>query len=467
MTPEERLAEIQHELAARNPENRIDPTLDRIRAACELLDDPQRAYPVIHVAGTNGKTTTSRMTETLLREFGLHTGLMTSPHLHDERERIRLDGEPVEIERFIAAYEELEPYLGLVDERVGRLSYFEVLTLLGFAIFADAPVDVAVIEVGLGGEWDASNVVEPLVTVITPIGMDHQDYLGHDLASIAAAKAGILKPAAVPVLARQELVAAEVISARCAQLGLPMVREGVEFGIAQRTLAVGGQLLELRGLGGNYPDIMLPLYGEHQASNAAVALTAVEAFFGAGIMRRALDFTDDGEAQSAWVAIEDPRPLDIDLIRAGFLNVTSPGRAEVVRRNPTVIVDAAHNPHGARALANTLAGEFDFRHLVGVVAILADKDVRGVLEALEAVIDEVVVTRNGSPRSGDVEQVARVAAEVFGEERVHTAPDLAAATEYAAQLVDSHAGDGGLGIVVTGSVVTAAEARALYGRSTA
>lgn len=440
MTPEERLQEIRLELASRNPENKIDPTLDRIRAAAEILGDPHRSYPVIHVAGTNGKTTTSRMIETLLREFGLSTGLMTSPHLHDERERIRLNGEPVEVQRFIDAYEEIEPYLGIIDDRVGRLSYFEVLTLLGFAIFADAPVGVAVIEVGLGGELDASNIVEPVVTVITPIGMDHQEYLGNQIEGIARAKAGILKADAVPVLARQTVECAAVIAERCAELGIPMLREGVEFGVVDRQIAVGGQLLTLHGVGGDYPGILLPLHGEHQASNAAAALTAVEAFFGA------------------------TRQLDADVVRAGFLNVTSPGRCEVVRRSPTVIVDAAHNPHGAHALANTIADSFDFRRLVGVVAVLAEKDAHGVLQALEPVLDEIVVTRNSSPRALEVERLREIALDVFGEERVHVAGSLPAAAELATSLVDVHLGEGGLGIVITGSVVTAAEGRALYGR---
>ena len=441
MTPEERLLEIRRELAERNPENKIDPTLDRIRAAAEILGDPHLAYPVIHVAGTNGKTSTSRMIETLLREFGLTTGLMTSPHLHDERERIRLNGEPVDVQRLIDAYEEIEPYLGLIDDRIGRLSYFEVLTLLGFAIFADAPVGVAVIEVGLGGELDASNIVQPLVTVITPIGMDHQEYLGDDLAGIARAKAGILKPDAIPVLSRQDLVCAEVIAQRCTELGIPMLREGVEFGVVDRQVAIGGQLLTLQGVGGDYSDIMLPLHGEHQASNAAAALTAVEAFFGG------------------------TRQLDVDVVRAGFLNVSSPGRCEVVRRSPTVIVDAAHNPHGADALARTLTDAFDFRRLVGVVAVLAEKDARGLLEALEPVVDEIVVTRNSSPRALDVGTLLGIAIDVFGEERVHDAEHLPAAAELATTLVDAFAGEGGLGIVFTGSVVTAAEARALYGKT--
>lgn len=443
MTFEDRLAEIQRDLLARNPENKIDPTLDRIRAACEILGDPHLAVPVIHVAGTNGKTSTSRMIETLLRAHDLTTGLMTSPHLHDERERIRLNGEPVDAERYIAAYEEIEPYLGLIDDRVGRLSYFEALTALGFAIFADAPVDVAVIEVGLGGELDASNIVEPAVTVITPIGMDHQEYLGDTLASVASAKAGILKDGAIPVLARQQLAAAEVIAARCAELGLPMLREGLEFGVLDRQLAIGGQMLTLQGLAGVYTDLMLPMHGEHQAANAAVALAAVEAFFGASA------------------------PLDEDIVRSAFMEMSSPGRCEIVRRSPTVIVDAAHNPHGAAALAATLDQEFDFTRTVGVIAVLAEKDARGVLEALEPVLDEVVVTRNGSPRACPIGDLAAIAVEIFGEERVFAAESLAEAADVATELVDQYAGDGGLGIVITGSVVTAAEARALYGRSSA
>lgn len=443
MTTDARLAEIQRDLLARNPENKIDPTLERIRAACEILGDPHLAVPVIHVAGTNGKTSTSRMIETLLRAHGLTTGLMTSPHLHDERERIRLNGEPVEAERYITAYEEIEPYLGLIDDRVGRLSYFEALTALGFAIFADAPVDVAIIEVGLGGELDASNIVAPAVTVITPIGMDHQDYLGDDLASVARAKAGILKEGAIPVLSRQPLPAAEVIAARCAELGLPMLREGLEFGVVDRQLAIGGQMLTIQGLGGVYAEMLLPMHGEHQASNAAVALAAVEAFFGAAA------------------------PLDDEVVRSAFMEMSSPGRCEIVRRSPTVIVDAAHNPHGAAALARTLDEEFDFLHTVGVVAVLAEKDARGLLEALEPVLDEVVVTRNGSPRAFAIGDLAEIAVEIFGEERVFAAESLAEAADLATEMVDQYAGEGGLGIVITGSVVTAAEARALYGRSSA
>ena len=443
MTPDERLLEIRAELLSRNPENKIDPTLDRIRAAAELLGDPHRAYPVIHVAGTNGKTTTSRMIETLLREFGLATGLMTSPHLHDERERIRLNGEPVDVQRFIDAYDEISPYLGLIDDRVGRLSYFEVLTLLGFVIFADAPVGVAVIEVGLGGELDASNIVEPLVTVITPVGLDHQEYLGNTLTEIARAKAGILKADAIPVIARQQPDVATVITDRCAELGIPMLREGVEFGVVDRQLAVGGQMLTLHGVGGDYEQIVIPLHGEHQASNAAAALTAVEAFFGA------------------------TRQLDVDVIRSGFLNVTSPGRCEVVRRSPTVIVDAAHNPHGAASLAHTLAEAFDFQHLVGVLAVLAEKDARGLLETLEPVLHEVVITKNSSPRALPVDALHALAVEVFSAERVHRADTLQDAAELATSLVDAHYAEGGLGIVFTGSVVTAAEARAMYGRGSA
>lgn len=438
-----RLREIEQVLTARTPENIVQPGLERIAFAMSILGDPHTAYPVIHIAGTNGKTSTSRMIEALLREFGISTGLMTSPHLHDLRERIRLNGLPVDAERFIEAYDEIEPYLQLVDERVSPMSYFEAMTALGFAIFADAPVGAAVIEVGLGGEFDATNVVSPQVTVITPIGMDHQEYLGEDIVDVAAAKAGILKAGAVPVLARQTLPVAEVIVRRCGELDLPMVREGLEFGVLDRQVAIGGQLLTLRGIAGEYPEILLPLHGEHQAANAALALAAVEAFFGASA------------------------PLDLAAVQAAFAGVSSPGRCEIVRRSPTVIVDAAHNPHGAAALANTLADSFDLRHTVGVIAVLAGKDALGLLQALEPVLDEVVISRSNSPRAMHVNDLADIAVQVFGEERVHTAEELGEALELATSLVDEHIAEGGVAIVCTGSVVTAAEVRALVGKHSA
>jgi len=446
-----RYLEIEKTLTARWPEGKLEPSLDRVLAVVDLLGDPQRAVPVIHVAGTNGKTSTARMIESLLRALGLRTGLFTSPHLHTVRERVRLDGEPIDIERFVRVYDDIEPYLGMVDQRSAAdggpaLSYFEALTMLGFAAFADAPVDVAVVECGMGGAWDATNVADGSVAVVTPISYDHTDYLGSTLTAIAGEKSGIIKDGATAVLAAQELEAAEVLLARCAEVGAAIAREGVEFGVVSRTPAVGGQLVALQGPAGRYEDVFLPLFGAHQAANAAVALAAVEAFLGGGTA-----------------------PLNDDLVRAGFAQVTSPGRLEIVRRSPTVIVDAAHNPHGAAALAAALTDGFEFTALVGVIGVLSDKDARGVLEALEPVLAEVVVTRSSSARATDPDALAAIAVEVLGADRVRVEPRLPDALDVAIERADELAADhgGGAGVLVTGSVVTAAEARSLLGRADA
>jgi len=446
-----RYVAIEAELAGRWPESKLEPSLDRVRAVVDVLGDPQAAYPVIHVAGTNGKTSTARMIESLLRSFGLRTGLTTSPHLHSVRERIRLDGEALDLERFVSVYDDIAPYVEAVDRRTvelggPRLSFFELLTVLSFAAFADAPVDVAVVETGMGGTWDATNVADGSVAVVLPVDLDHQEYLGPDIATIAGEKAGIIKESAAVVLAHQQLEAAEVLLRRSVEVGATVAREGVEFGVVSRAPAIGGQVLSLRGPGAQYDDVFLPLFGEHQASNAAVALAAVEAFLGGG-------------SQS----------LDPELVRAGFASVTSPGRLEVVRRGPTVVVDAAHNPHGATALAAAIVDGFEFTRLIGVVAVLAEKDARSVLAALEPILAEVVVTRSSSPRAVDPDELAALAVEVFGQDRVHVAARLSEALEVAVELADEAASElgGGAGVLVTGSVVTAAEARALLGRAEA
>ena len=276
-----RLREIERAIVARRPEHSIDPSLDRIRALTELLGDPQHSYPVIHLTGTNGKTSTARMTETLLRARGLRTGLFTSPHLSAITERICLDGVPLSAERFVGAYEEIEPYLDLVDaSQPAALSFFEVLVGMAFSVFADAPVDVAVIEVGMGGTWDNTNVADGVVAVVTPIAIDHARYLGNTVEAIAADKAGIIKPGAVAVLAQQPAGAAEALLRRAAEAGATVAREGLEFGVTSRELALGGQLLSVQGLHGHYQELFLPLFGAYQAGNAACALAAAEAFTG-------------------------------------------------------------------------------------------------------------------------------------------------------------------------------------------
>ena len=438
------LARVVQDLESRWPETKIEPSLDRISHLMTLLGDPQFAYPVIHVTGTNGKTSTARMIESLLRALGLRTGLVTSPHLHQVSERIRLNGEPIPAAKFVEIYDELEPYLAIVDNESlansgPAMSYFEVLTGMAFAAFADAPVDVAVVEVGMGGTWDATNVVSPLVSVVMPIGLDHAEYLGDTVELVATEKSGIIKTGSIAVLSYQDPIPAEILLKRAVLVDAAVARQGVEFSVRDRALAIGGQALNLDGLNGSYEEILLPLFGAHQAANASVALAAVEAFFGGTVT------------------------LDIDAVREGLGSVTSPGRMEIVRRSPTVIVDAAHNPHGATSLATALEESFTFEQIIGVVSVMADKDVVGLLQALEPVFNEIVVTWNGAARAMSATDLAQIANQVFGEDRVHEEVNLASAIAKAITIADE-AGMNGVGVVVTGSVVTAAAGRALMGR---
>lgn len=437
--------EVYREILGRAKEHEVDPTLEPVREVCALLGDPQRALRVVHVTGTNGKTSTARMLERLLREHGLRTGRFTSPHLTDVRERIAIDGEPVSAELFVAVYHEVLPSVRIVDERLadqGRapLSFFGVLTVMAFAAFADAPVDVAVIEVGMGGRWDYTNVVDGEVAVITPVDLDHQRWLGHDLASIAREKAGIIKPGAVVVLGQQQPEVADIVAESVAAAGATALRDGVELAVADRQVAVGGQLLALSTPGGLYTGVFLPLHGEHQAHNALLALAAAEAVL-----------TDGGA-------------LDAATVEVGFAEVDSPGRLEVVRRSPTILVDAAHNPSGAQALVAALDEAFGFTRLIGVVGILADKDAENILGVLEPVLDEVVVTRSASPRAIDVTDLAEIAVDVFGEDRVHAVERLDEAIDLAVQRAEGGA-ESGSGVLVTGSITVVAETRMLLGRT--
>ena len=420
------------------------PDLARIRELVDLLGSPQKAYPAIHLTGTNGKSSTARMVDALLQGFGLRPGRYTSPHLDSVTERITIDGQPISEERFAEVWDEVAPFVEIVDSRMPqRMTFFEVLTGMAFAAFADAPVDVAVLEVGLGGLWDATNVVEAGTAVVLPVGLDHVPLLGTTLAEIATEKAGIIHPGATVVLAQQSPEAAEVLLRRCVEVGATVAREGMEFGVVSRATAVGGQLLSLQGLGGRYDDVYLPLHGAHQAANAAAALAAVEAFLGGG----------------------DKGMLDPDLVREGFARTSSPGRLEVVRTSPTVLLDAAHNAHGMTATVQALTDAFAFTHLVAVVAVLGDKDALAMLEVLEPAVAQVVVTQNASPRAMPVDDLASLATDVFGEDRVTVEDSLDDALSTAVGLADAEAEYGGAGVLVTGSVVTVGEARTLLHRS--
>jgi dihydrofolate synthase/folylpolyglutamate synthase len=417
------------------------PDLSRITDLMDLLGSPQKSYPAIHLTGTNGKTSTTRMVDALLRAFGLRPGRYTSPHLKTVRERIAVDGEPLSEEAFARAYDDVAPYLDLVDTRHPlRVTFFETLTAMAYAAFADAPVDVAVVEVGMGGLWDATNVIHAGTCVITPVSLDHRE-LGSTVPEVATEKAGIIHEGARVISGVQDVAAAEVLVRRAAEVGAELAVEGVHFGVTARSVALGGQVVSFQGIGGTYDEVFLPLHGAHQASNAACALAAVESFLGGGAQE-----------------------LDVEAVRAGFATADSPGRLEVVRTSPTVLLDGAHNPAGVRALAAALGEAFAFERLVGVIGVLADKDAYAMLSALEPVLSEVVVTSNHSPRAMTADDLAAVAVRVFGADRVHVEPLLPDAIDAAVALADE-AADTGAGVLVTGSLYTVGEARTLLGGS--
>ena len=435
----QRLDAIEKALLNRWPETRIAPTLDRIAALADALGSPQLSYPTIHIAGTNGKTTTTRLIDSICFELGMRTGRFTSPHLESFLERISINGEPISPEGMIATYNDIALYLDLIDSRMpNKLSFFESMCALAFVAFAEYPVDVGIFECGMGGEWDSTNVINAAVSVITPIGFDHMEYLGNTLEKIALTKSGIIKPNSFAVLARQESEVAQVLMHKCAEVDATPLREGVEYAVKKRDLAVGGQLVSISGIYGDYDDLFLPLHGAHQAANAATALAAVEAFA--------------GESK-----------LDESVVREAFSSVTSPGRCEVIMRNPTVIIDAAHNPHGAVSLKKTIRDEFDFESIIGVVAPMGDKDVDGILEELEDVMSQIIVSRNSSHRAAPIEELSSRAKSIFGHERVVAIESLSDAIATAIQQakLENAVNDLNTAVLIAGSVISAGEARAI------
>lgn len=432
-----RIDAIEAALLKRWPENRIEPTLERIAALVDILGSPQLTYPTIHIGGTNGKTSTSRMVDSLLFEMGLRTGRFTSPHLESFLERIAINGQPIAASEAIFSFNDIAAYLDLMDEKFDHpISFFEAITALAFVAFAEHPIDVGVIEVGMGGQWDATNVVDADVSVIMPIGLDHTEYLGETLTEIAQTKAGIIKENGFVVMAQQEPESAVQLLKQAAAMGADVAREGVEYSVLSRAIAVGGQLVTIQGIKQIYADIFIPLHGKHQALNAAAALVAVEAFFG-------------------------EQDLDIEAVRAGFANVKSPGRCEVLHRDPTIIIDAAHNPHGAAALAETIETEFTFDEVIGIFAPMGDKDVRGILLELEQVMDSIIVTANSSPRAMQISELELLAAEIFGSHRTFSAPTLADAIDKAVKDSVRPLSEDTIGILITGSVVSVGESRTI------
>ena len=441
-----RVQEIYQSIVARAPEHDIDPTLDRVKLALDILGDPQNSYPSIHITGTNGKTSTSRMIDSLLTAFGMKTGRFTSPHLLDVRERISLEGHPITREGFVRAWEDIEPYVGMVDERSAqeggpRLSFFEVFTIMAYAAFADYPVDAAVVEVGMGGRWDATNVIDASVAVITPIALDHTKWLGSTIEEIAREKAGIIKPGQIVVIMQQEEAVLDILLEQARSVDAIARVEGRDFEVADRQMGVGGQMVTIRTPSAIYEDVFVPLFGQYQAHNAAAALVAVEAFMGG-------------------------RGLDGRIVEQGLMNASSPGRMQVVRHSPTIIVDAAHNPAGAATLREAVESSFAFARIAGVYSAMGDKDVEGVLSEVEPFVDHLVVTQMPGERAADLARLEEIAGEVFGPDRVDVRESLADAVDRAAEIAEAGAQPADRsGVLVFGSVMLAGEMLKLAGRS--
>ena len=434
----ERVEEIYQQIIARVPEHQVQPTLDRVTETLDILGDPQNIYPSVHITGTNGKTSTTRMIDALLGAFGVRTGRFTSPHLVDVRERITIEGDSISPDEFVRTWEDIAPYIEMVDrahaETDGtKLSFFEVFTVMAFAAFADHPVDAAVVEVGMGGRWDATNVIDAGVGVIMPIAIDHEKWLGSTIREIAEEKAGIIKPGQIVIVAKQQEEALRVIEERAAQVDAIVRLEGRDYEVLDRQLGVGGQMITVRTPAAVYEDVFVPLFGDYQASNAAAAIAAVEAFMGG-------------------------RALDAKVVEAGMLSATSPGRLQVVRHSPTIIVDAAHNPAGAHTLGESISEAFDFERVVGVYSAMGDKDIEGVLGEVEPYLDSIVITQMPGPRAKPAEEIAQIAREVFGADRVDVQEDILEAIATAVNLGES--GDESApatGVVVFGSVLLAGE----------
>lgn len=433
---------IEREILSRMPEHKVQPSIERVQLAMNILGDPQNLYRIVHLTGTNGKTSTARMISALLRASGRKAGRFTSPHLTTMRERISVNDEPISPAQFVAAYEDVAPYLAMVDEHSKRsggpaMSFFEVLTVMMLAAFADVPVDAAVVEVGMGGKWDATNVINADVAVITPIAHDHEKWLGSTLAEIATEKAGIIKPGSFVISAEQTPQVLEILRDRANEVGAVLRVVGEDLHLVSSKLAVAGQVVSIQTPAALYNDIFIPLFGKHQGENAVLALAAFEAFNGG-------------------------REVEPGIVEEGFRMATSPGRLEVVRTSPSIVVDAAHNPHGARALAQALNESFDYTNIAAVYSAMADKNVEATLAELEPVVGDIVITSMDTPRAMDTEEIAQIARDVFGEDRVFVEPSLLDAVDLAVERAELNPDPAGSnGVVITGSVVLAGAARDL------
>lgn len=425
-------SDVMSALASRWPENKINPSLDRIKLLLDYLGNPQDGLKAIHIAGTNGKTSTSRMIERLLRSLDLRTGLYTSPHLVHPRERISIDGEPISVKNFEEVFNQVEPFLEIVDEKIpgGSVTFFEVLTAMAFVSFSDTPVDVISLEVGMGGRWDATNVLTPMVSVITPIDLDHQEYLGNTVEKIALEKTGIIKENIPVIVSNQSKDAAKIILAKAIENNSPIMREGIELDVLERSVGIGGQQLTIANPYGTHSELFLPLFGKHQASNAAVSLTAVEAF---------LD-----------------RQIDHDLVQEAFAEFSSPGRLQVLKRNPTIVIDAAHNPAGIKATKQGITESFQFDNLILILAFMGDKDVNQILEELKGFAQVVILTQTNSARALSVGDLAKKVKNISQfATRIESSDNSSEAIKLAIDIAKDLGNSAG--IIALGSVVLAGE----------
>jgi dihydrofolate synthase/folylpolyglutamate synthase len=426
---ESKAAFVLEELMKRVPENKIRPRLEPTKRAVELLGDPQRSYRVIHITGTNGKTSTTRFIERILREHGLRTGRFTSPHLLKFTERMAIDGEPVSDEVLYGVYVDIEPILEMVDQELAAqseapLTFFEALSVLGFAVFADAPVDVLVLEVGMGGAWDSTNVADGDVAVFTPIGLDHMDRLGNTISEIAETKSGIIKPGSLVVSSNQTADALQVLKRVSGEKAEGHFLLGEDFSVEFHQATSTGQRVMVSGLAGRYGPYEAPVFGIHQSTNLAVAIAAVEAFLGGGQV-----------------------PIADDVLRSAVADLSSPGRLQLVRTNPAILLDGAHNPAGAKTLATSLMSEFSEKPLVGLLAVLSDKDVAGVVSELSGCFQNVVATSSSSNRSLDAQALEAIAKDHSGA-TTESAPNVISGLERARSIAREIDGM----VVVTGSI---------------
>lgn len=441
--------EVEREIMRRPPEhNTTNLDLDRMNLMLDVLGHPEESFRVIHVTGTNGKGSTARMAEAICRAYGMRTGLYTSPHLERINERIAIDGQSLSDDDFVDTWDQVKDLVDLVDmkmEQAGkpRMSFFEVLTAMAIWKFADAPVDVAVVEVGMGGAWDATNVLNADAAVIGPVDMDHMQWLGDTVEQIAAEKAGIIKPGCTAVIGPQphEQAVMPILEEAAERNHARMLRDGYEMEVVSRAPAVGGQLVTLRTPLGEYAEIPVAKFGEHQAHNALAALAAAEA------------------------VIPVPGQLNADIVSEALGGVKVPGRIEQVRTSPTIIIDGGHNVNAAEALRAAIEENYDFTQLVGVIAMMGDKQVEEYLGVLEPLLSHVVVTENSwRERVMSAKDLEQVAVRVFGRDRVTCEPDLPDAIQTAVNMVDAEDELGvgyGHGVLICGSFVTAGDARTM------